>query len=126
MTRTKYHAQLKVLPIFVWVGGLAIGWLLGLVQPFLFLQGITKLYTWLVFVGVGLFIGGHAVALMLIAKTSPNPYRPTRTVVQRGPFRFTHNPLYLSVMFYYVGIAVAFGVPWAVLLLPLVVWLTTL
>jgi protein-S-isoprenylcysteine O-methyltransferase Ste14 len=39
------------------------------------------------------------------AQTNVDPYKPATAVVIRGPFRFTRNPLYLSMTLMYGGIA---------------------
>ena len=40
-------------------------------------------------------------------------------IVNDGPFRYTRNPMYLSLLPFYVGGALLFQLPWAwVLLLP--------
>ena len=75
--------------------------------------------------GVPLVVGGLAVGLlgdreMLRAETNINPYKPATAVVTGGPFRFTRNPLYLSMVLIYLGIsALANGLA-PILLLPIV------
>jgi len=41
-----------------------------------------------------------------------------------GPFRYTRNPGYLSMAMIYAGIAVLRNALWAILLLPLVLYMT--
>ena len=73
--------------------------------------------------GVPLVVGGLAVGFlgdreMRRAETNTNPYKPATTVVTGGPFRFTRNPLYLSMTLIYGGIsALANALPAAILLL---------
>jgi protein-S-isoprenylcysteine O-methyltransferase Ste14 len=75
--------------------------------------------------GIPLVVGGLAVGFlgdreMLRAETNINPYKPATTVVTGGPFRFTRNPLYLSMLLIYLGIsALANGLA-PILLLPIV------
>ena len=38
-------------------------------------------------------------------------------IVATGPFRFTRNPMYLSLLVLYVGATFAFRLPWALVLL---------
>ena len=66
--------------------------------------------------GVG-FLGDRE---MRRAETNTNPYKPATSVVTGGPFRFTRNPLYLSMTLIYGGIsALANALP-AALLLPVI------
>ena len=75
--------------------------------------------------GWPLVIGGIAVGFlgsreMRRAETNLDPYKPTTAIVTEGPFRFTRNPLYLSMTLIYGGIsALANALP-PVLLLPIV------
>ena len=46
--------------------------------------------------------------------------RPTTAIVERGPYRFTRNPMYLAMAFAYVGLSLLFNNLWALALLPAV------
>lgn len=59
-----------------------------------------------------------ALWTMLRARTSPDPYTATTTVVTSGPFRFTRNPLYVSMNLFYVAASFATGSLTSLLLLP--------
>jgi protein-S-isoprenylcysteine O-methyltransferase Ste14 len=68
----------------------------------------------------GLVVGLFGAREMRRAETNVDPYKPTTTVVTGGPFRFSRNPLYLSMTMIYCGIsALANALP-PVLLLPIV------
>jgi len=75
--------------------------------------------------GASLIVGSGAVAIpakraMRRAGTNINPNLPATAVVTDGPFRFTRNPLYLSLAALYAGIALLINAVW-----PLV-WLVPL
>ena len=55
---------------------------------------------------------------MLRARTHIDPYKPATTVVTTGPYRFTRNPLYLSVNILYVALCVVLGLTSSLVLLP--------
>ena len=44
--------------------------------------------------------------------------RPTRTIVDDGPYRFTRNPMYVGMALAYVGGALLLNSVWPLLLLP--------
>jgi protein-S-isoprenylcysteine O-methyltransferase Ste14 len=46
-----------------------------------------------------------------------NPYQPTTAIVTEGPYRFTRNPIYLSLAVLYAGLAVMANALWSLLLL---------
>jgi protein-S-isoprenylcysteine O-methyltransferase Ste14 len=58
------------------------------------------------------------MAEMRIAHTSPNPRKPATALVEKGVFRYTRNPLYLSMFVVFFGIAVFLNILWLVLLFP--------
>ncbi|CAA9448953.1 MAG: hypothetical protein AVDCRST_MAG58-780 [uncultured Rubrobacteraceae bacterium] len=75
-------------------------------------------------VACGLAIGLLGEREMRRAETNTNPYKPATTLVTGGPFRFTRNPLYLSMTLLYGGIsALANALSAALLLLPIVLHL---
>ena len=56
------------------------------------------------------------------AGTNINPLMPTTSIVTSGPFRFTRNPLYVSLTLLYLGLTLAFNTWWGIVgLIPLLV-----
>ncbi|RMD62793.1 hypothetical protein D6833_06415, partial [Candidatus Parcubacteria bacterium] len=64
---------------------------------------------------------GSAFLLFRKAGTSENPLEPTTTLVTWGPYRFSRNPFYLAYVLGYIGGAILFAAPLALLVLPFVV-----
>lgn len=100
-------------PVAISVPWLA-GWLLG---PEL------DLPAWPGWVLVGAFAAWNGWCLRLFARhrTGLLPGQPTTTLLQRGPFRVSRNPLYVGLLVLYVGAAVVAGSGGALLLTP-VAW----
>lgn len=78
-----------------------------------------------VFAGIVLILFSGSVAflarrVMLTRKTPVGFGKPTVTIIAEGPFRFTRNPLYLSLLFLYAGIGLAADSLWFALLLVVV------
>jgi protein-S-isoprenylcysteine O-methyltransferase Ste14 len=48
--------------------------------------------------------------------TAVDPRGQVTTMVASGPFRYTRNPMYLSLLVLYVGGTLAFRLPWAAIL----------
>jgi protein-S-isoprenylcysteine O-methyltransferase Ste14 len=63
-----------------------------------------------------------APLLFLLDRTTIVPHHSARSLVTRGPYRITRNPMYLALTIGYVGLALALGQPWSLLFLPLPVW----
>lgn len=83
-----------------------------------------------VVIGAVLVVGALAFGFwarseMVRARTNINPYKPATAVVSAGPFRFTRNPLYLSMTVIYVGVALMLHAVAAVILLPVVILVIT-
>lgn len=53
--------------------------------------------------------------LMIRTGTHVDPRKPTRTIVARGPFRITRNPMYLCLVLVLLGIAILRWSPWFLL-----------
>jgi protein-S-isoprenylcysteine O-methyltransferase Ste14 len=74
-------------------------------------------------VGGTLLAGGVAlgpvwgVRTLLKSGTTVRPDKPAARLVTGGPFRFSRNPLYLSLTLMYAGIATIANAVWALLLL---------
>jgi len=58
-------------------------------------------------------------ALFALRRTTILPDGRPSALVLRGPYRFTRNPMYVSLVLSYVGLAGYLVVPWALVLLPL-------
>jgi protein-S-isoprenylcysteine O-methyltransferase Ste14 len=101
------------------VAALLVSFGLGLIWPLpLQLPGWTR---WL---GLALFTLPFLFAMWAARtfrrhQTPVKPLGKVTGIVDEGPFAFTRNPMYLSLMVMYVGGALLFALPWAwVLLIP--------
>ena len=96
-----------------------IGYLLHLTHPIEFFSAqLASMIGWplIILSGLLVILGIWAIKR---AGTYVDPYKPTTALVVDGPFRFTRNPLYLSLTLLYSGIAFLLNLLWTVLLLPL-------
>lgn len=110
----------KVVPAPVFFFGLLIlGLVLNWFLPFGFLPTFPGWIVGIAMVVLGLLIGGSAVIVMRRVHTSPDPRKPTAVLVEEGVFRYTRNPLYLSMFVIFLGIAFFSNVFWLILFFPL-------
>lgn len=70
-------------------------------------------------VGIALLIAASGILTMKRAKTHIDVYKPATTIVSSGPFRFSRNPLYLSLTILYLGASLTKLWLWPLLTLPL-------
>ncbi|MFS8531163.1 methyltransferase family protein [Sphaerobacter thermophilus] len=110
-------------PPLIYAAGLILGLLLGRMRPAALLPPRARgprraAGTALIAAGSGL--GGWAVWTMARAGTGPNPRHPATALVVDGPFRYSRNPIYLSLTAIYLGITLLRNTLWPLLLLPAV------
>jgi protein-S-isoprenylcysteine O-methyltransferase Ste14 len=114
------HAGVRIPPPILFLSALAAGlvlewlWPLGWfdVWPPLARYGIGAL---LAAAGVGLM--ASAMGLFRRAGTAIPPWEPTTALVTGGIYRFSRNPIYVSVVILYLGLALLFGASWSLVLL---------
>ena len=114
------YADVVIKPPIMFVGAIVLGCLLS----------------WLVPLGPGLFSGnsralgvGGGLALIAFglfvvsvrkfrqAETSLVPGEPATVLLDVGPYRFTRNPIYISFVIFYFGLAIMLTSVWMLVLL---------
>ena len=121
MTEQKDHAKEKppppVLLLLHVLGAFLLNWLLPL--PFVFPWYMEWLGYLLVFVGLGFAFS--AIAQFGKLQTTLNPHGSVSVIVTGGPYRFSRNPIYLGFVCTLIGLPLAIGNYWGVILSPLFV-----
>jgi protein-S-isoprenylcysteine O-methyltransferase Ste14 len=71
---------------------------------------------------VGLLMLGTAICAIAFARrafithgTHPNPYRPTKALVETGLFRFSRNPIYVAFLLFVLAVALLANSLWLVI-----------
>lgn len=117
------HPDIRVPPPLLYLSVLGIALLLQEVAPLPWLpRAQTRPFAVVCFVTC-VVLALWAVAWFRRARTSPLPIRPAAALITGGPFRFSRNPLYVSLVLLYVGITLWLGVLWPIVLLPALVFL---
>ena len=118
MDDTADTAQVIIHPPVAWglavIAGLALNWLVPL--PFLPADLPVGWLGAVVFV-LALALGVSAVITMIKAGSNVPTNRPTTTIVENGPYRFTRNPIYLGMFLGQIGLAIAFNNLWLLMTL---------
>jgi len=100
--------------------GLLAGWGLGVLWPIHFVWP-----AWTGWVGWFLLIAPLCLAIWAAVtfrrhSTPVNPLGKVTTIVTAGPFGYSRNPMYVSLLLSYIGGIMAFRLVWsAILLVPL-------
>ncbi|MGQ0685914.1 methyltransferase family protein [Bradyrhizobium sp.] len=106
-------------PPIVYVTAIGVSVLLHVFYPLPWfaqpLSGILVVLGWLM---IAAFVALNILAIraMRRAGTTVRPDRGTDHLVTGGPFAFTRNPLYLAGIMLVLGIGLAFGIAWFLLL----------
>ena len=112
----------RIPPPLLYLAVLALGILLGLAYPVHFLPTAVAWTIGALILAAGVALGPlWGIRTMLSANTTVRPDRPATTLVTDGPFRYSRNPLYLSLTLMYAGIGIIANSLWALILLPAVV-----
>ena len=104
-------------PPLIYGVALVLGSLIHLMFPISFLP--TNLAHWLgvpLMLAAGLIVASAFRALGR-ARTTFDIRKPTTTIVADGPFRYSRNPMYISLTLLYMGLAVLINSLWILLLL---------
>jgi protein-S-isoprenylcysteine O-methyltransferase Ste14 len=113
MSDTAATAQVIIRPPLAWalavIAAFALDWLLPL--PFVpapvpagWLGGAVLV--------VALALFAWAIATITRAGSNVPSSKPTTTIVDTGPYRFTRNPIYLGMFLGLIGLAIAFDSLW--------------
>lgn len=118
------HAQVRVIPPIVPLGAIVLAALLGDYLPLgpgrAFGQPWMGRIGWAIALVPLVVLAGWAVILFLRSGQNPEPHRPSPSLVVKGPYRFTRNPMYLAMVLLCLGAGIARVNVWLVLLTPLV------
>lgn len=107
-------------PPALFLGTLALGIALEWLWPLVWLAGLSPALRHgiggaLVLAGAGLMVA--SLRLFRRAGTAIPPWEPSSALVTSDVYRFSRNPIYLSLTAIYLGLAIGFGASWALLLL---------
>jgi len=127
MASDKDHASVRIFPPGVPIATILFGYFLNRMLPldFGFAISIPARY-WIggLIVASAFFgLGVWAVVLFRKSGQNENPWTPTPSLEQRGPFRITRNPMYLDMVFVCIGFAVILMNWWILVLTPVGAWL---
>lgn len=119
-TTSPPHPGVRFPPPLIYLAGFLVGLALERSHPLPIdsavraIMGIAGVLVWLV-------LFASAVAAFRRAHTTLIPNQPATAFVTRGPYRFTRNPMYISLVALYLGLAALLSSWWPVGLLPIVV-----
>ncbi|HKV69810.1 MAG TPA: isoprenylcysteine carboxylmethyltransferase family protein [Gemmatimonadales bacterium] len=122
-TEPRDESGIRFPPPFVYALFFLAGYGLHRLEPVALIGG----RSWPDPVGMGLIVLGVLLAATAVvtfrrAGTHVNPTKPATTVVTHGPFRFTRNPMYVSMALIYLGGVLMLDSVWPLVLFPATIW----
>ena len=105
-TTPEDHAPVRVIAPAVFTIAFVAGALLQWLVPLPAVSGMSRWALGAAVIAIGLWVGFGALRAMNHAGTSPNPYVASATLVEGASFRFSRNPMYLSMFLVFIGLAV--------------------
>ncbi len=111
------HPNVIALPPLIYLGSLIVGLILGYIWSAPIGWGAVRPAAGVIFVLAGLAIGAAAVRRFRQARTNLEVYRPSTVLVTEGPYRFTRNPMYLSLSVILAGIGLLADNFWILIIL---------
>jgi protein-S-isoprenylcysteine O-methyltransferase Ste14 len=117
-------AGVIALPPFIFLGFLVAATVLELVVPLPMLDAhaLARYLAGAAFAACGIVLIGMGTRRFVAAGTNIPPSLPTTALVVDGIYGRTRNPLYLGTTLVYVGLSVAAGSLWAILLMVPLLW----
>jgi len=111
-------AQVLIRPPLAWALAVIAGFALDWVEPLALLpeDWPTGWLGAVVFV-LALALAVWAMDTIVRAGSNVPTNRPTTTIVEGGPYRFTRNPIYMGMFGGLIGLAIAFDTLWLLLAL---------
>lgn len=121
------HAGVNFPPPFLFVAGFLAGWAMHRLFPLPVPASESAAMNtagWILIVA-GIVLLFWAQATFRRHRTTLIPNRPASAMVTDGPYAYTRNPMYVSLIVLYLGLALLTGMLWTVLILPVVLVLLT-
>jgi protein-S-isoprenylcysteine O-methyltransferase Ste14 len=119
------NAGVRFPPPLLYLLGLVVGWIAQHYRPLPITVSHSGARTGLGILSLAIWalLSFSAVALFRRAGTSLIPNKPSAAFVTTGPYRWTRNPMYVSLIALYIGLTLLTNSWWPMLFLPLVVLL---
>lgn len=129
MTETQLsNPGVRFPPPILFVLGIGVAWLVGRVVPLPLVPDIFRPVSLLAgYVAMVLASATITWAMLTFrrADTGIYPNQPATSIVARGPYRFSRNPMYVGLTVLNLGIALVANSMWMIAALPIVLWMLT-
>jgi protein-S-isoprenylcysteine O-methyltransferase Ste14 len=106
------HPNIKFPPPLIFLIFLILGIGLNSFFPLPLFQGFLKIVLGLIFSFLAIIIGAYSFWLFKKNKTEVFPWKPTSKIIKTGPYKYSRNPMYLSIVFLGIGLSFFLSNAW--------------
>ena len=114
---TSDNAGVIAIPPIIYLVGLLLGLLLYYLYPVKFLPAAISVWSGVLLILMSVLMALSALLAFRRVGTSPDVRKPTTAISTDGIYRFSRNPMYISLALLYLGIACCVNSLWILLLL---------
>ncbi|MBM7061491.1 isoprenylcysteine carboxylmethyltransferase family protein [Pseudomonas sp. UL073] len=115
------RGRIILAPPLIYLIFVALTWLLARLVPLPIAENQWTRYLGWGLIDLGILLAAWSALALAQHKTTINPYRKPKRLLQSGPFRYSRNPIYLGFNLIYCGIGLLLGSWWAWIILPLLI-----
>lgn len=110
------------IPPLLYIGMLLVALIAQHFYPITYVPEFLHIKAGVLLISISLPIAGSAVWQMRRAHTAIDVRKPTNAIVTQGMFRFSRNPMYLSLTLLYLGLSTLMNSAWGLIgIVPLLV-----
>lgn len=118
MSESKDHPDIKILPPLLMLIHLIAAFVLKWLIPIpLAAPPAVKVAGWVILTA-GFLFALSALRALNQANTSPIPHEPTTAIVSNGAYRYSRNPIYVGFVCAVIGLPLALGNFWGLIISP--------
>lgn len=117
MKKQKDSANIIAPPPIIYLGGIILGILLHYLKPLEIFNNDLLVYSGWILIIISLTFFTISLKSFRNAKTNVNPHKPTTSIITKGLYKFSRNPIYLSMTIFYFGITALFNDFWFLIIL---------
>lgn len=109
----KIHLPPPLIFLFFLLAGLGLNHF----YPLSLLKGILWEGMFFAFLGAAVFIAGYSIFLFKKSKTDVLPWKPASSLVTKGPYQYSRNPMYFSFVLGGISLSIYFSNAWLLILM---------
>ena len=121
MKKDKDNPNVIAPPPLIFLSGLLVGGFVAWHHPFPILPKTVAIVVGILLIVVGIGAIATTWTQMRKAKTNIEPWKPTTAILDTGFYGYSRNPIYVAMIFIYLGVSCLFNSIWFLPFLPVAI-----